>query len=163
MARSEEFDAPLANRRNRELNIRHSATVPCSLRLAPSTRRSPQREVVRDPKAFQDCYPKGLSDRDGDETVAVFHPQPYHTAIPGCVYGGLLASIIDCQGTGTAAAAECRAEQRELESPPPLRFLTAALHVNYLRPTPRGVPLGVRWPDCGPRADCSPFCAQRIV
>jgi acyl-coenzyme A thioesterase PaaI-like protein len=81
---------------------------------------------------------------DGDETVAVFHPQPYHMAIPGYVYGGLLASIIDCHGTGTAAAAACRAEQRAMNTPPPIRFLTAALHVDYLRPTPLGVPLELR-------------------
>jgi len=41
----------------------------------------------------------------GEETVAVFHPRPYHTAIPGYVYGGLIASLIDCHGTATAAAA----------------------------------------------------------
>jgi acyl-coenzyme A thioesterase PaaI-like protein len=113
------------------------------------------------PKAFQDCYPVELSHCygcgrlnehglhlksywDGDETVAVFQPQPYQTAIPGYVYGGLLASIIDCHGTGTAAAAACRAEQRELDSQLPIRFLTAALHVDYLRPTPLGVPLELR-------------------
>ena len=42
---------------------------------------------------------------EGDETVARFTPRPYHTAIPGYVYGGLVASLIDCHGTGTAAAA----------------------------------------------------------
>ena len=78
---------------------------------------------------------------DGEETVAIFHPQPYHTAIPGYVYGGLLASIIDCHGTGTAAAAAYRAEQRDLGTEPPIRFLTASLHVDYRRPTPLGVPL----------------------
>lgn len=78
---------------------------------------------------------------DGEETVAIFHPQPYHTAIPGYVYGGLLASIIDCHGTGTAAAAAYRAEQRDLGTEPPIRFLTASLHVDYRRPTPLDVPL----------------------
>ena len=112
-------------------------------------------------KAFQDYYPDELSHCygcgrlnphglqlksrcDGEETVAVFQPQPYHMAIPGYVYGGLLASIIDCHGTGTAAAAAYRAEQRAMDTQPPLRFLTAALHVDYLRPTPLGVPLELR-------------------
>ncbi len=112
-------------------------------------------------KAFQDYYPDALSHCygcgrlnehglhlqsywDGDETVAVFQPQPYHMAIPGYVYGGLLASIIDCHGTGTAAAAACRAEQRAMDTQPPIRFLTAALHVDYLRPTPLGVALELR-------------------
>jgi len=65
-------------------------------------------------------------------------------AIPGYVYGGLLASIIDCHGTGTAAAAAYRAEGRAMDTLPPFRFLTASLHVDYLRPTPLGVPLELR-------------------
>lgn len=105
------------------------------------------------PKAFQDYYPDhwsqcygcgrlnphGLQIKsywDGDETVATFHPQPYHTAIPGYVYGGLIASLIDCHATGTAAAAAYRAEGRAMDTQPPFRFVTASLHVDYLHPTP---------------------------
>ena len=33
---------------------------------------------------------------DGEEAICIFNPKPYHTAIPGYVYGGLIASIIDC-------------------------------------------------------------------
>ena len=112
-------------------------------------------------KAFQDFYPDDLaqcfgcgrlndkghqikSRWDGEETVASFTPQPYHKAIPGYVYGGLLASLIDCHGTGTAAAAAYRAENRPMDSHPPLRFLTASLRVDYLKPTPLGPQLEVR-------------------
>ena len=112
-------------------------------------------------KAFQDYYPDELSfcygcgrlnDQglklqsywDGEETVAIFNPRFYHIAIPGYVYGGLIASIIDCHGTGTAAAAFYRAEGREMGTEPPVRCVTASLHVEYLRPTPLGVPLEVR-------------------
>ncbi len=114
-------------------------------------------------KAFQDYYPDDLShcfgcgrlnekghhirsywDESGEGTIAVFEPEPYHTAIPGYVYGGLIASLIDCHGTGTAAAAAYRAEGREMSTEPPIRFVTASLHVDYLRPTPMGVPLEVR-------------------
>ncbi|MCS7040173.1 MAG: PaaI family thioesterase [Anaerolineae bacterium] len=112
-------------------------------------------------KAIQDYYPDHLahcygcgrlnphghqlkSYWDGDETVAVFTPQPYHIAIPGFVYGGLLASLVDCHATGTAAAAAYRAEGRTMDTEPPLRFLTASLHVDYLKPTPLGVPLTLR-------------------
>jgi acyl-coenzyme A thioesterase PaaI-like protein len=80
----------------------------------------------------------------GDETVARFVPKPYHMAIPGYVYGGLIASIIDCHGTGTASAAAYRAAGRAMGTEPPLRFVTAALEVRYIRPTPLGVPLEVR-------------------
>lgn len=31
-----------------------------------------------------------------------------------------------------------------MDTDPPLRFLTGSLHVDYLRPTPLGVPLEVR-------------------
>jgi len=79
-----------------------------------------------------------------EETVATFVPRPYHIAIPGYVYGGLIASLVDCHGTGTAAAAAYRAAGRELGSDPPLRFVTASLHVEYLKPTPLGVPLELR-------------------
>jgi acyl-coenzyme A thioesterase PaaI-like protein len=112
-------------------------------------------------KAFQDYYPDlfshcygcgrlneyGLQVKsywDGEETVCTFQPKPYHTAVPGYVYGGLIASLIDCHCTGTAAAAAYRAEGRSMDSDPPLRFLTGSLHVDYLRPTPLNTPLEVR-------------------
>jgi len=88
----------------------------------------------------------GSSDQkplDGNETVCLFHPKPYHTAYPGYVYGGLIASLIDCHCTGTAAATAYRAQGRAMDTDPPLRFVTASLHVEYLRPTPLGLPLEV--------------------
>jgi acyl-coenzyme A thioesterase PaaI-like protein len=112
-------------------------------------------------KAFQDYYPDyfsqcygcgrlnehGLqikSHWDGEEAVCIFRPRPYHTAIPGYVYGGLIASLIDCHSTGTAAAAAYRAEGRAMDTQPPLRFLTGSLHVDYLRPTPIDADLEIR-------------------
>jgi acyl-coenzyme A thioesterase PaaI-like protein len=81
---------------------------------------------------------------EGDESVCHFMPKPYHIAIPGYVYGGLLASLIDCHGTGTASAAAYRAEKRPMDSLPALRYLTASLHVDFLKPTPLGVELEIR-------------------
>ncbi|MBP6015977.1 MAG: PaaI family thioesterase [Candidatus Promineofilum sp.] len=112
-------------------------------------------------KAFQDYYPDevsycygcgrlnehGLQIKsywDGDEAVCVYQPRPYHMAVPGFVYGGLIASLIDCHGTGTAAAAMYRAQGRAMDTEPPLRFLTASLHVDYLKPTPIDRPLELR-------------------
>jgi acyl-coenzyme A thioesterase PaaI-like protein len=111
--------------------------------------------------AIQDFYPDDLSHCygcgrlnphghqlktrwDGDMTVSVFQPRPEHTAIPGYVYGGLIASLIDCHGTGTAAAAAYREAGREPGSEPPFRFVTASLNVRFLRPTPLGPVLEVR-------------------
>lgn len=82
---------------------------------------------------------------DGTRTVTRFQPLPEHTAIPGFVYGGLIASLIDCAGTGTAAAAGYRAAGRRMGDPaddgPTLRYVTANLTVDYLAPTPMGVEL----------------------
>ncbi|NTV65499.1 MAG: PaaI family thioesterase, partial [Oscillochloris sp.] len=47
-------------------------------------------------------------------------------------------------GTGTAAAAAYRAADRPMNSQPTLRYVTAALNVNYLRPTPLIESLEVR-------------------
>lgn len=72
-------------------------------------------------------------------------PKPYHIAIPGYVYGGLLASLIDCHGTGTAAAAMYKSlKELDPNIEPNTRFLTASLHVDYLKPTPLGIELEVR-------------------
>jgi acyl-coenzyme A thioesterase PaaI-like protein len=112
-------------------------------------------------KAFQDYYPDEFShcygcgrknDRalgiksywDGEESVCAFEPKKYHTAFPGFVYGGLIASVIDCHSTGTAAAAAYRHEGREMGTNPPLRFVTASLLVDYLRPTPMSGPMELR-------------------
>lgn len=81
---------------------------------------------------------------DGDESICLFEPLPQYISIPGFVYGGMLASLIDCHGTGTAAAAGYRAENRSMDTEPALRYLTASLHVDYLKPTPLGVTLEVR-------------------
>jgi acyl-coenzyme A thioesterase PaaI-like protein len=111
--------------------------------------------------AVQDFYPEDLAQCygcgrlnehghqiqtrwDGDETVTIFTPKPYHTAIPGYVYGGLVASLIDCHGTGSGALAAYRAENREPGTDPPFRFVTASLKVDYLKPTPLGPPLLIR-------------------
>ena len=104
-------------------------------------------------KAFQDYYPENVSHCygcgsnnpnghqikthwDGEESVTRFTPEPYQTSVPGYAYGGLVASLIDCHSTGTAAAAMYRAEAREMDTLPPFRFVTGSLHVDYLKPTP---------------------------
>jgi acyl-coenzyme A thioesterase PaaI-like protein len=81
---------------------------------------------------------------DGEESICRFDPKPYHTAIPGYVYGGLIASVIDCHATGTAAAATYRHEGRQLGIEPNLRYVTASLHVDYLKPTPIDAPMKLR-------------------
>lgn len=81
---------------------------------------------------------------DGDTSVCRYTPKPFHTAMEGFVYGGLLASLVDCHGTGTAAAAAYRAAGRDMGEGEPLRFVTASLKVDYLHPTPLGPQLELR-------------------
>lgn len=111
--------------------------------------------------AIQDHYPENLAycygcgrlnehghhirtEWDGDETVSVFTPAPWHIAIPGFVYGGVIASLVDCHSTGTAAAAAYRAAGREPGTEPSFRFVTGSLRVDYVKPTPLGPPLTIR-------------------
>jgi acyl-coenzyme A thioesterase PaaI-like protein len=105
--------------------------------------------------AFQDFYPEdyavcygcgrlnesGLklkSHWNGNTAVARFTPRLEHCSVAGYVYGGLLASLIDCHGTGTAAAHAYRREGREMGNAPWHRYVTAQLNVKYLRPTSLG-------------------------
>jgi len=96
------------------------------------------------------CYgcgrnnPQGLGIQsfwDGEQALARFTPRPEHIALPGYVYGGLLASLIDCHGVGTAAAAAAhkQPDQDRLE-----RYVTASLHVDFLKPTTMGRELELR-------------------
>jgi acyl-coenzyme A thioesterase PaaI-like protein len=114
-----------------------------------------------EPKAVQDFYPDDFarcygcgrlnahghhvrSQWDGDEVVARFTPRAEHIAMIGFVYGGLLASLIDCHAMGTAAATAERADGREIGEAASPRFVTASLRVDYLKPTPMGPELELR-------------------
>jgi acyl-coenzyme A thioesterase PaaI-like protein len=113
-------------------------------------------------KAFQDYYPdefahcfgcgrlnkEGLQIKsywDGEESVCHFTPMPFYTGgFPGYVYGGLIASLMDCHAAATASAAKLRAEGLTLNGRPISRFVSASLRVDFLKPTPTGTVLNVR-------------------
>jgi acyl-coenzyme A thioesterase PaaI-like protein len=99
------------------------------------------------------CYgcgrnnPRGLhieTRLEGEDGVCRFTPASHHTAFPGFVYGGLVASLIDCHSMGTAIAATYRAEGRAPGTEPEITYVTGSLNVRYLRPTPTGVELLLR-------------------
>ncbi|RPI93816.1 MAG: PaaI family thioesterase [Spirochaetales bacterium] len=105
------------------------------------------------PEHFSHCYGCGVLNEhglriksywDGEESVCTFQPMPYHTSFPGFVYGGLIASVIDCHSTATAAAAAYRADGRAMDTDPPLRYVTASLKVDYILPTPLDSPMVLR-------------------
>ena len=108
-------------------------------------------------KAFQDYYPDDYahcygcgrlnpeghhlkSYWDGEETVCRYTPDAKYTGgFPGFLYGGILASMMDCHAAGTAAAAKAREEGKPIS-----RFVTASLKVDFLAPTPINTELEVR-------------------
>ena len=73
---------------------------------------------------------------NGKEGILRFKPKDYHTAFPGVVYGGLIASLIDCHSIGTAVAAAYQAEDRAPGTEPEIMYVTGKLTVSYIKPTP---------------------------
>lgn len=93
------------------------------------------------------CYGCGTLNKHGlhlkssvenGTVVSLFSPANWHTSVPGFVYGGLIASLIDCHAMASAAVAMYKKQDRMLGSAPKLRFVTARLCVDYLKPTPLG-------------------------
>lgn len=113
-------------------------------------------------RAFQDYYPdnyahcygcgrlnaRGLKIKsywDGEESVCHFTPDAHYTGgFPDLLYGGMIASLIDCHAAGTAAAARAREDGIDPETEPLKRFVTASLKVDYLAPAPVAEPLEIR-------------------
>jgi len=105
------------------------------------------------PDDFAHCYGCGRNNSEGhhlksfvegDEVVARFTPSSYHIAVPGFVYGGLLASLVDCHAMATATAGAELAAGRKIGERQVERYVTAALRVDYLEPTPLGGELEIR-------------------
>ncbi len=69
----------------------------------------------------------------GDELVCRWRPLPQHIGHPGLVYGGTIASIVDCHSIWTALATWCRETGTHIAAGPP-PFVTGKLCVSYLRP-----------------------------
>jgi acyl-coenzyme A thioesterase PaaI-like protein len=107
----------------------------------------------RYPDDFAHCFgcgahnPRGhhlKSFVDAEEAVARFTPGADDVAVPGFVYGGLIASLVDCHAMATAAADAERTAGRRLGDAPAPRFVTASLQVTFLKPTPLGPELEIR-------------------
>ncbi len=81
---------------------------------------------------------------DGTTGTATFMPEEYHTAFPGVVYGGLLASLIDCHSIGIASAAAYDHEGIDPSTQHEITHVTGNLNVNFLKPTPMGVELQLK-------------------
>lgn len=103
------------------------------------------------PEDFSWCYGCGRMNEhghhfrtgwDGDKTISIYNPKKEHMALPGFVYGGVIGSFVDCHGTGSAALYLHRKNGYEPgDGAEPPRFVTASLHVDFMKPTPQGTAL----------------------
>lgn len=82
--------------------------------------------------------PKGLrlsSYPRAEMVVATFVPWPEHDNGMGFLNGGIIATVLDCQG-GAAAFHEADVRGWPAVEGAPYPFVTAGLDVRYLRPAP---------------------------
>jgi acyl-coenzyme A thioesterase PaaI-like protein len=102
--------------------------------------------AIQDRMQGNRCYgcgadnPLGLqikSYRDGEETVCRYLPRTEQCAGPTqYLYGGTIASLIDCHSVGTAIADHYWQEDRDVGDGEEIWCVTGRLEVDYLAPTP---------------------------
>jgi len=120
--------------------------------------------AIQDLLPHNHCYgcgpdnPKGMQIKShwhGDEAVCVYTPRPEQCAGPTqYLYGGTIASLIDCHSISTAVFNYYRLEGREPgDDGEEIWCVTGRLSVDYLAPTPidRDVSLRARVEECAER------------
>ena len=79
---------------------------------------------------------------DGERLVATVHPdEMFNAGAPNVMYGGHIASLVDCHSIWTAITFAYRAAERPLGSGPRIGYVTGELDVTYRRPTPLDEPI----------------------
>ena len=74
---------------------------------------------------------------DGDEAIATWRAEPHHCGeTKESLNGGIIASLIDCHSLNLAIAHAYRAESRPIGSAPRIGYVTAAMNISYVKPTP---------------------------
>ncbi len=100
------------------------------------------------PEDFAHCYGCGARHETGhriktfgaeNETITDYTPASVYTGAGEFAYGGIIASLIDCHSTGSAAILWMKDQHIEIGSEPAARFVTARLEVDFLAPTPLGM------------------------
>jgi hypothetical protein len=86
---------------------------------------------------------------DGEALVATVDPDAvFNSGAPNVMYGGHVASLLDCHAIWTAITFAYRAEGRPLGSDPQISYVTGSLSVDYHAPTPLDEPVHLRaWPE----------------
>lgn len=119
-------------------------------KLSPKDQSQPIQDLYPDQVA--NCFGCGRNSSDGyhlqsfvsdDATEVTAHYRPdakYSGGIKDSMYGGLLASLIDCHSAATASFFKMVSLGLPADSPAP-RFVTASLTVDFKHPTPAGAEL----------------------
>jgi len=82
---------------------------------------------------------------NGEVSTCTYTPRPEQCAGPTqYLYGGLIASLIDCHSVGTAMANYYESEGRDIGEDPEIWCVTGRLTVSYLKPTPIDKPVELR-------------------
>lgn len=108
-------------------------------------------------EAFSHCYGCGRNNASGHhlksfwgetkaQTVAHITPSNVYTGgVPDHLYGGLIASLLDCHGTASAAAFLSDSMGLPFDGSQDLkRCVTGSLTLNFLKPTPVDTELTVK-------------------
>jgi acyl-coenzyme A thioesterase PaaI-like protein len=105
-------------------------------------------ESFQDQGSVQHCFGCGSENVEGmriksfwddgiDSAVCHWVADPkYCGGSPEILYGGTIASLIDCHSVNLVVALEYRKEQRPIGSDPKIACVSANLNVNFRKPVP---------------------------
>lgn len=96
------------------------------------------------PKNVHGLKIKSYWDDDGVHVITKHIPDGCFTGWPSLVYGGLISCLIDCHSCWTVMANHYRAEARDVGTLPRIDCVTGSLSIQYIKPTPMGVPLTLK-------------------
>jgi acyl-coenzyme A thioesterase PaaI-like protein len=104
-----------------------------------------QTTPIQDRIPHNHCYgcgpenPDGMQIKsywDGEESICTYVPRPEQCAGPtGYLYGGTIASLIDCHCVCTSIANYYQLDGLEVGEGPAIWCVTGSLEVRYLKPT----------------------------
>ncbi len=107
------------------------------------------RKAIQDLGSVLHCYGCGrdnknglqiksyITNKEGNEAISKFQPENFHSGgTKDIVYGGLIASLIDCHSCNLAIAYQYASEAREVGSNPHIHCVTAQLNITYKNPAP---------------------------
>jgi len=113
-----------------------------------------QITAIQDRIPHNHCYgcgpenPDGMQIKsywDGTESICTYMPRPEQCAGPtGYLYGGTIASLIDCHSVCTSIANYYQLDGFGIGEGPEIWCVTGGLEVRYLKPTPIDHPVELR-------------------